>query len=391
MTKGQRLDHLDGLRALAASWVMLGHSQLFAFGWTAHQGLASPLNVLLYLHLPVDIFIVLSGFCLALPCVRNGGRLPGTASAYFRARAARILPPYYAALLFVLLVNAFVPVVRWSRIDEGLTAQLPPGVLWSNFLLLQDVLPSWNRIVGPFWSIAVEWHLYFLFPLLLVAMRRFGSAPMLAVAGVLAIALTKGQERIALGTPQLPLTFPQPTYYVFLFALGIAAAHWRAIVERDPVRIRRPVAVGCMLAALLLAYVLHRYAIHDVPSMERFNAHLVLIDTLVGCGTAVGLVALSLPGAGAFVRRLLQWRPLVTLGHASYSLYLVHIVVLSAVYHAIEIRMPEASPAVRFAWLVTVGGGGSVLLALAFAAAFERKMTAYLRGPRKIAPSLPSA
>jgi len=226
-----RLDHLDGLRALAATWVMLGHCQLFAYGWTPHEGIARPLNILLYLHLPVDIFIVPSGFCLALPCVHRGEHLPGTLGDYFRARAARILPP----------------------------------------------------------------------------------------------------------------------------------------------------------AACAVGYVLHRYAIHGAETVNRFNNHLALIDSLVGVLTALALVALSLPNRlSVGVRRVLEWRPLVGLGHASYSLYLIHLPILSVVYRGIEVMPRLDSPAARFAWLVAIGGGGGVLLALGFAAVFERKATAYFKGARKV-------
>src|ERR1035438_9577060 len=86
-----RLSFLDGLRGLAALYVVLYHtheqfkpgapleshfSHLAAFltGWM-EQG-----------HLGVDVFIVLSGYCLMLPVARSAdGMLKGGVLAYLRS------------------------------------------------------------------------------------------------------------------------------------------------------------------------------------------------------------------------------------------------------------------------------------------------------------------
>src|SRR6266536_4601570 len=66
-----RLAGLDGIRGLAAFYVMLFHCWLFSFrGFPANQG---PwwLGWLLYGHLAVVAFIVLSGFSLAVSPARH--------------------------------------------------------------------------------------------------------------------------------------------------------------------------------------------------------------------------------------------------------------------------------------------------------------------------------
>ncbi|WP_410959855.1 acyltransferase family protein, partial [Salmonella sp. SAL4356] len=59
-------------------------------------------------HLAVSIFIVISGFCLALPVVAAGDRMRDGSLNFFKRRARRILPPYYGALAFSLLLIATV-------------------------------------------------------------------------------------------------------------------------------------------------------------------------------------------------------------------------------------------------------------------------------------------
>src|SRR6266571_6214202 len=133
----RRLPFLDGLRAFAALWVVLGHCHLLTLGWNRSGSLwGRPLDLLLYSHLGVNLFLVLSGFCLALPVVHHANRLPQGGAEYLKARAWRILPPYYAALLLLLLANCFWPVARWGFHPVGLTPEISWQIIWTNLLLL---------------------------------------------------------------------------------------------------------------------------------------------------------------------------------------------------------------------------------------------------------------
>jgi peptidoglycan/LPS O-acetylase OafA/YrhL len=101
------IDFLDGIRGLACLYVAMYHAAIFA----GHYGLArashgeeySALgNAIKFLtsfgHYGVAVFIVLSGFCLAIPVARDAGlNLRGGIGEYLKRRARRILPTYYAA------------------------------------------------------------------------------------------------------------------------------------------------------------------------------------------------------------------------------------------------------------------------------------------------------
>src|ERR1700733_8385050 len=99
----RRLAGLDGVRGLAALYVVVYHVTLRAFPGYPDAGAPFWVGWFSYGRFAVLVFIVLSGFSLALTPARDGWRLDGIA-AYARRRARRILPAYWAALAFSLAV-----------------------------------------------------------------------------------------------------------------------------------------------------------------------------------------------------------------------------------------------------------------------------------------------
>src|SRR3954470_9567348 len=98
-----RLAGLDGVRGLAALFVVVHHVFLRAFPGYPVDRAPFWAGWLIYGRFAVVVFIVLSGFSLALLPARRGWRLDGI-SRFARRRALRILPAYYAALAFSLAV-----------------------------------------------------------------------------------------------------------------------------------------------------------------------------------------------------------------------------------------------------------------------------------------------
>src|SRR6266446_573435 len=97
--------YLDGLRAVAALYVLLHHAFLQVIPNPVTDANRLPHWFILFAqgNLAVDVFIVLSGFCLMLPVVSLGYEVSGGAVHFFRRRARRILPPYFAAMGLSLL------------------------------------------------------------------------------------------------------------------------------------------------------------------------------------------------------------------------------------------------------------------------------------------------
>jgi peptidoglycan/LPS O-acetylase OafA/YrhL len=98
-TKRPRLEFLDGMRGLCAVYIALFHAELFN-GYREHSEQYSlalkPLEFLLSLgHYCVAVFIVLSGFCLAIPAALSPdnplrGGLRRTSSGAYTESCRRI-------------------------------------------------------------------------------------------------------------------------------------------------------------------------------------------------------------------------------------------------------------------------------------------------------------
>ena len=99
---------LDGLRGCAALFVVLHHMWLSSWPFFPNDRGPWFLGWLLYGHLGVAVFIVVSGYSLTLAPVRAGGALKGGARRFLRRRAWRILPAYWAALTLSALAFALL-------------------------------------------------------------------------------------------------------------------------------------------------------------------------------------------------------------------------------------------------------------------------------------------
>ena len=337
---------LDGIRGLAALYVVVHHCWLVSFhGYPANTGPAW-LGWLVYGHLAVVVFIVLSGFSLAIAPARRGWRLGGTVR-FAQRRAWRILPPYWAALIFSLII-------AWT-VTPQLHSGPPTGrsvIVYG--LLLQDVTtaPIPN---GAFWSIAVEAELYLIFPLLVLMRRRLSTAAVLAVVTVPVVAM--GLLRPGMATAD-KLTGVAPQFAP-LFAVGVLAAG--VVAARDRIR-RMP---WPWLAAFAAAPVVVLIILNGSVWTVR---HYFWIDLAVSPAIALLLAGVAIHRP-APLARLLTTRPLRRLGSYSYSLYLLHVPIVLGISRTIAAHVAPGLPA----FWVTLGLGVpiSLLTARWFAAIFE--------------------
>ncbi|MFJ6701322.1 MULTISPECIES: acyltransferase family protein [unclassified Streptomyces] len=307
---------LDGLRGLAALYVVLFHCWLYTFPGYPDSSAPGWLKGLMFGRLAVVFFLVLSGFSLALSPARHGWRTGG-AARFLRRRAWRILPPYWAALALSLLVSLLVVPASHHGPPTAGTA-LVFG------LVLQDLVtaPTPN---GAFWSIGVEAELYLLLPLLLLVRRRTNAVVLAACAALPVIALglaapggnpVEGDNLLA---PHLA-----PVFVAGVIGAGIVAA-------RERVR-RLPWAWFAAAAALpVLAVGLVKGSVWTVD-------HYFWIDLAVAPAMAMLLAAVA-TGRPVPLLRLLDSRPVRGLGDFSYSLYLIHLPVVLTVIHRVAPRL----------------------------------------------------
>ena len=311
------LDYLDSLRALAAIYVLLFHAQGQMQG--VRTGISKYLPAIFgFGHYAVDLFIVISGFCLALPVVQKM-ELRGGAIKFFKRRARRILPPYYLTLALSLILIATVIGHKTGTIWDNALPVTKSGVI-THLVLTQDAFSySFSQINHSLWSISVEWRIYFLFPLIIWLWKRLGIICASIVICICSYFLLLALRHF-LGTD---LT----SQYIGLFSLGMLGAgisfsdngtlrHWRQCV---------PWLFMFILGIPLIIFISHKGA----SGKERLPQEVC--DYIVGAWSMSLLIAVQQNQEG-LIGKILNWKPLVFIGSFSYSIYLMHAPLLQILW-----------------------------------------------------------
>lgn len=297
---------LEGLRGIMAWWVVVGHVSLTA-GWQ--------LPLIDRNTLPVDVFIFLSGFVIALLVDRKSEPY----APYLVRRAFRIFPLYLAVLLvstaFIgIQVSAWanVPIATPTNQSRLELATLSDSALATHFLihaaLLQGLVPPkilagapWT-IVGQAWSLSLEWQFYVVAPLFVWALRtpkRMAAALAVMLAASLA---SRWFSPAFIGS------------YIWHFGIGITTYFF--VTNASTRRITAPAL--CIFAGLIL---IKQGPWQAVP--------LVIWATAIACVLRPGgrlkplADALSSPAA-------------VRQGERSYSIYFTHMIPLTLAVHLLN-------------------------------------------------------
>jgi peptidoglycan/LPS O-acetylase OafA/YrhL len=285
-----RVAYIDGLRAIAVLSVVVHHAAKYDAG----IGSGPLQHAFLEGAHGVDLFFVISGLCLSYPvlaALRDRGWASFDVPGYFARRVVRIVPPYYFAIAVV--GTATLALAHWG-------IAMPHGVSGSNvtwFEVIKQMIFADRRpqfLNGSFWSLAVEWRWYFLFPVMLLLWTRSARAFValtIAIGAVAALTRAGGFD-----LPILPA-----------FMLGIVAA--QAEIASWPVR---------RLAALLFVLALC-VALALEP---KFSSEFFRQDQPAWQVAAFFFVVAA--GSVPWLRAALSLRPLIWVGVASYSIYLVH-------------------------------------------------------------------
>ena len=379
MPQRLRLDFLDGLRGAAALLVVFFH-----FIGLYKAEIPKALRPLFFWtqggHIAVNVFIVISGYCLMLPIIHSAsGHLRGGLSEYFKRRARRILPPYYAALALSLFTLGILP--QSSALTLNATnAHATSSVSWGNALahvfLIHNLFPQWQPSFNiAMWSIGTEWQIYFVFPFLLLPIwRRYGNKAALIAGGIAGI--------------PFPLLLPHETiinvgcpWYIGLFTMGMVGT---ALSFKPSPRTRawQPYLPAVILGLCVL-YIVCKIAIpepfnpltgHDyrLQWVKDYVAGLATMCLLLYCsGLVRGQTQIDKANPAPALLRLLETPKLVFLGTFSYSLYLVHGIILNIINSLFAVV--DVSVTMKFLLRLCVGIPLSVVCAYLFFLLVERR------------------
>ena len=268
----------------------------------------------------VNFFFVLSGFVIMLA---YGDRIRSWRSAadFTIARVGRLWPLH----MFTLFVFGAYLLLRWAAdryagfpVDD---AAIPDLLLWQfarQALMLHGFANETLNEINPVsWSIAVEFWCYLLFASVTVIRKRLFTAFAAAVFLALSFLVLSGAMEVPFGNARAGLW--RAIYY---FTLGALAYLAYAQLRRRGRTVGTPVELGVLLA---FATVIHLW--RELPMQEVWGA-LVF---------APGMVLLAI-GNGA-VTRMLNTDFFRMLGDRSYSIYMLHMIVLLVV--GISTRIAE--------------------------------------------------
>lgn len=318
MKNDRRSASLDGLRGLAALSIFVFHGWLYTMPAPDATDRSSTGDYAAHeLRLGLVAFFVLSGFLLSRPWFAAAleGRRPPNLLRYARARAARILPAYYAAF-------AGSVVLLWGlRGTPGL--RLPPSDELPLFVVFgQNFSPATvMKLNPPMWSLAVEVMFYVLLPLIGWLALRLAPTRRMQAIGPLALLALGLLYNWSIAGHGLGLTFSKTLAAMLpYFALGMLATlalHGRAIDMRAK---RTLISAG---VALVLADAVTKAAApaHGIDVGEAF---VVLRDLPSALGFALIIAALAAAPRSAIIGS----RVLASMGTISYGFYLWHVPVL---------------------------------------------------------------
>lgn len=332
----QKLPALTGLRFFACAMI-LGHHARGSFGlpvfhgWLLEQG--------------VSLFFVLSGFVL----VYSYPELPSWHSkrAFLIARFARLWPAYIVSIAVVAIASPqsfFIDNVAWHAVTNALMIQTWPVASW--------LMQSFN---GPSWSISTEFGFYVLFLWLIVDFERtWWWKLILALAAAVAAILLVNY----FGDRFVAFLNVSPLARAFEFVSGMCAA---LLWKRLPRCENRVLATALEITAVLLFALTSIWAgiIWQHSPWLQTRGATAWFGSGGSCAMAAAILVFVLAtGRGAVSWFLSRW-PVMILGEASYSIYLLHLTVFYLVKNHVEGNVPDP---VALGIFLTVTIGSAIVI-----------------------------
>ncbi len=274
-----RLTQLDGLRALAVTFVMAFH---FVPGVDRYAPLGS---------IGVRLFFVLRGFLITRILLQSRSWPIAEALRIFYARRAlRIFPLFYLVLALAAVIN--IGPVR-QTIGWHVT-------YLTNFYLFDR--GSWHGSISHLWSLAVEEQFYLVWPIVILA------APARRLPAIIAATMVAAPITRLLAGGAMNAVLPTSC----LDSLGAGAL--LALPATRGMIMSAGIVSGLPLVAVSLAL---RYAgAAGVPFEAALDFGVSLLSAWI-----VGMAANGVPGVAG---RCLSLGPVVYLGTISYGVYLFH-------------------------------------------------------------------
>ena len=349
---------MDALRGIAALAVVCFHARDIIV--SATPTLANVISLAWFGqgYLGVELFFVISGYCIAATAVSGLERGKGIA-AFAGARVRRIFPPYLISLALVILVGmGMLFLVHRGVIAASKTAtaaaHLTPTALGANLTLTQLAfgIPSLSIVS---WTLCYEVAFYAVCAIALgvAAMLRQGSRFFLRLLHAITVVILV----IQIAMPG-KLGYPMDMWAMF----GLGAVLFDVVRAERVAAAEQREAGGWLAGLALLTIVAMVRGVGSRISIMNHSAPLAF-------GVALGSMALlylvrQIPETIAYSR---IGRPFSRIGTFSYSLYLIHFLCLGLASQTLHLaHIPDTWYLLRFVMLVLTAITGGFIFYLLF-------------------------
>ena len=294
---------IDGMRGLLALGVFIHHSNLWNQFLTDGLWEKSRSNIYYQFgNIRVAMFFMITSF-LFISKLLDEREKDFDFKKFMLSRLYRLVPMYLfsLAIIFLLLFS----VTKW-QLNTSILEQLQSIFYWATFAAFKHPLinnyPLTNLCTGALWTMAYEWLFYFSMPLIALFIFK-NTRPIYTLIGVVFILLFLRFHTFVV-------------YYVYEFIGGglIAYLMWKIkLFINQNSKLKEIVSSGLLIACLLL------FLRYD----NARNLKCIFLLTII-----FGLVA-----GGASLFGLFNIKQLHFIGKMSYSIYLLHSVMLFAVFY----------------------------------------------------------
>lgn len=317
----KRIESLQALRGLAAILVMLFHYRFYLrsqvengttiwdalFGWGI---------------IGVDIFFIISGFIMVYTTQNYTQSLFST-KRFLINRAIRIFPMYYVGLLITFLLSGAMSTFHYPEKVQNLLSALTFTVYKT------DITPHYIDDGGMYnirWTLNYEVYFYIAFSVCLLVKHRllaligFSALMICLIPAIAGFQPTTSIQGYPFHSPTLGL-LTNPVFLEFIIGAIVGYLYLKLKNITSSTKIQ---AIASFISLSLFMYVI--YGIYN-ESLRAFNTESAII-----LGIFILFITLADPLLKKYIPHILTY-----LGDISFSLYLLHGAIGSAVMKRMEL------------------------------------------------------
>jgi peptidoglycan/LPS O-acetylase OafA/YrhL len=326
---------IDGLRGYLAFFVFLHHASIYYFAFHTYIWQLPPSN--LYSHFggtSVCLFFMITSFLFFTRLIDYYNKRMDWLK-FFVARVLRLYPLYLIALALCFLYAGIDSNFVLLEPVKQIATEAGHWLLFSIFGQpnINGIADTQSYMVSVLWSLKYEWLFYLLLPSFALIFFRSGASVLTMI--------------ITLGISLLIILFAYPVVFtLFIFSGGIVAA----------------------FAARNEAF--SRGARHWFSSIIIILCLIATVVCFNTVSTALPLIILSVAFIGIACGNsffgLLTFRLSRELGQLSYGIYLLHSLILYALFHFCFDREQVVALSALQYWLIVSGAGGVLIMVCFF-------------------------